>query len=186
MPMRYMGASFNDNYYLQSFYSDKIWPRGEQCNSTLIPFMYFGTSSDGIHSFKEMNDTINYMIDYMVYYENNTRDFPDNVCVGQIYNWGKIVEHKKGYRAEFAYPKKLYVFNNLENSQQLRRNYGCDVTNIEMSEIKKDIDMINIKYGKKKQLFQQDDALSMQFICAKQKVKIKILRAILKSKGTLK
>jgi hypothetical protein len=28
---------------------------------------------------------------------------------GEIYLWGKVVEHKKGYRAQYAYPKSLKV-----------------------------------------------------------------------------
>ena len=29
--------------------------------------------------------------------------------IGEVYLWGLIIEHEKGYRAEYAYPKCLYL-----------------------------------------------------------------------------
>lgn len=40
--------------------------------------------------------------------------------IGEVYIWGKIVEHGFGYRSEFAYPKSLYV---------VRYNYNADYYN---------------------------------------------------------
>jgi hypothetical protein len=31
--------------------------------------------------------------------------------LGEVYLWGKIIEHEHGYKAQYAYPKKLYVGN---------------------------------------------------------------------------
>lgn len=33
----------------------------------------------------------------------------DIVVVGKVELWGRIVRHEEGYRAQFAYPKKLVV-----------------------------------------------------------------------------
>ena len=32
-----------------------------------------------------------------------------NVVIGEVYLWGWVKEYEKGYRAQFAYPKSLYV-----------------------------------------------------------------------------
>ena len=82
----------------------------------------------GIHAWKTMKELIDYV--------NYDKEF----CVlGKIAIWGKISEHEKGYRAEFAYPIKLeflpYInyhtdylkldIKEIEN--KLRNNYGCEV-----------------------------------------------------------
>ncbi len=51
------------------------------------------------------------------------RYFTDTV-VGQVYLWGLIVEHESGYRAEFAYPKCLYLDGNKDDKiRMIARNY---------------------------------------------------------------
>jgi hypothetical protein len=35
------------------------------------------------------------------------QDMAFGPVIGQVYLWGQIVEHTRGYRAEFAYPKAL-------------------------------------------------------------------------------
>jgi len=56
---------------------------------------------------------------------------------GEVYLWGKIIEHQLGYRGEYAYPKKLYVSTAIKNYKyiiQLVRNlYGCEVESIDFS-----------------------------------------------------
>ena len=32
-------------------------------------------------------------------------------AAGEVYLWGKVIVHERGYRAQFAYPKKLYVID---------------------------------------------------------------------------
>lgn len=52
---------------------------------------------------------------------------PQYEVVGEVYLGGKIFEHEKGYRAQYAYPKKLYACNeNLKKVQELVRLYGCE------------------------------------------------------------
>jgi len=78
----------------------------------------------GIYSWKNAEDAI----DYMRQWSALTEVF----CFGEVYNWGKIQECRKGYQSEYAYPKKLYIFNNQELSQVLQRLYGCEVINLEL------------------------------------------------------
>lgn len=40
--------------------------------------------------------------------ENHTRFMVPPVIIGQVYLWGEVVEHKVGYRAQYAYPKSFY------------------------------------------------------------------------------
>lgn len=50
--------------------------------------------------------------------------------VGEVYLWGRVIEATNGYRAEFAYPKRLYVVNGSEKlATQLSLTYGvpCEV-----------------------------------------------------------
>ena len=51
------------------------------------------------------------------------------VC-GEVYLWGKVVEHKLGWRAQFAYPKTLVVGpESLEELESLKIliGYGADL-----------------------------------------------------------
>lgn len=34
----------------------------------------------------------------------------NNCVIGQVYLWGKIIEGRDGWRAEYAYPKRLYFY----------------------------------------------------------------------------
>jgi hypothetical protein len=34
---------------------------------------------------------------------------PNHVVVGEVYLWGKVIPGERGYRAQFAYPKRLFV-----------------------------------------------------------------------------
>jgi hypothetical protein len=47
--------------------------------------------SCGIYAFKEFNN-----------------EMLGNAIIGEVYLWGKIVPHKHGWRAQFAYPKRFY------------------------------------------------------------------------------
>lgn len=47
-----------------------------------------------------------------------------------IYSWGKIEENKKGYQSEFAYPKKIYIINNLDAAKDIYLDYACETINI--------------------------------------------------------
>jgi hypothetical protein len=55
-------------------------------------------------------------------------------CVhGEVYLWGKVVEHDLGYRAQFAYPKSLVLPSNIESRLEPSRlepliAYGADIS----------------------------------------------------------
>lgn len=56
-----------------------------------------------------------------VYSFNAPRELKDQgygtqEILGEVYHWGKVIEHSRGYRAQYAYPKKLYV--KLENGSR--------------------------------------------------------------------
>jgi len=76
----------------------------------------------GIYSWKNVEDSIDYMMDT---YPNI---YP--FCFGEIYSWGKIEENKKGYQSEFAYPKKIYIINNLDAAKDIYLDYACETINI--------------------------------------------------------
>jgi hypothetical protein len=50
-----------------------------------------------------------------------------NRAFGEVYLWGRIVEHEQGYRAEYAYPKSLTVCGTDELAERVRQVYGVPV-----------------------------------------------------------
>lgn len=120
---------------LISMFANSRWPFGIPLQSeerpTIHKWKYVGfeniivANPTGVHAFKDLRDAKSYsLLSY------------DNLCIiGEVYLWGTIIEHEKGYRAEFAYPKSLKIlqlpickeseFKALENA--LRNNYGCEV-----------------------------------------------------------
>ena len=36
--------------------------------------------------------------------------------LGEVYLWGRIIEHERGYRSQYAYPKKLYLGSTVHHS----------------------------------------------------------------------
>jgi hypothetical protein len=53
----------------------------------------------------------------------------DTVCVvGQLANWGKVIEGTQGWRAEFAYPAVIYVpFEAWRLGAPIKKAYGVPV-----------------------------------------------------------
>lgn len=49
------------------------------------------------------------------------------LVLGKVALWGKVIEHEKGYRAEFAYPQIFYYNDSdKEKIQELSRLWGID------------------------------------------------------------
>lgn len=50
-------------------------------------------------------------------------------CLGEVSLWGTVVEHTEGYRAEFAYPKRLFVDARFDTAMimRLEETYGVPV-----------------------------------------------------------
>jgi hypothetical protein len=54
---------------------------------------------------------------------------PGVLVVGQVALWGKVVQHERGWRAQFAYPTHLYAFTHDEALVDgLRQDYQVPVT----------------------------------------------------------
>ena len=51
-----------------------------------------------------------------------------NCIKGEVWLWGKIIEHEKGYRAEYAYPKS---FEKSADAERVAAIYGVRVFNHE-------------------------------------------------------
>lgn len=88
------------------------------------------TGAGGIHAFKTIDDTLAYIIPKT----------PLPVILGKVALWGKIIEHRLGYRAEFAYPHKLELLidpyrrcNRKLIQHSLSNNYKCEVEDFEFT-----------------------------------------------------
>lgn len=115
----------DDIGYLRSFYKHEvIWIHGEPMISDFSPSFSssHGNIRYGIHAFKELDDLLEYA-KHDIFQQRQ-------IIIGQVYLWGQISEHQKGYRARYAYPKSVIVFN-IENfldiELNLRNSYGCEI-----------------------------------------------------------
>ncbi len=50
-------------------------------------------------------------------------DLEAGYAIGEVWLWGRIVEHTNGYRAEYAYPKQVWVFGTQESAESVQRLY---------------------------------------------------------------
>lgn len=67
------------------------------------------------------------------------QEYGRDCLVGQVALWGKVIEHEKGYRAEFAYPVMIDLEvkspmpgfprpkRRSDLARMIRENYGCEV-----------------------------------------------------------
>jgi hypothetical protein len=84
---------------LSSLTFDHKWPVGKElvarCNETKHrpPYQRCGC---GVYALKSLE-----ILRRSSYFNGE--------CFGQVALWGKVIEGEDGYRAEFAYPKALYV-----------------------------------------------------------------------------
>lgn len=131
----YRAWIFKDNYLYSPFYIKCGWTFGRP-----LKFKNYSYESgfEGIYAFKtkeflkkEFRDKFitHYIPKFEVKYDEhdipissfNPTKLEEYLLIrGEVYLWGKIVEHEFGYRAEFAYPKKLYKHKNLA------QKYGCE------------------------------------------------------------
>lgn len=58
----------------------------------------------------------------------------DAYLYGKVALWGRIIEHKDGYRAQYAYPVELYVPGNYSIYQEIGERYSIPVTVIKKEE----------------------------------------------------
>src|SRR5271165_6948379 len=104
-------------YRLWYFYDEKLhsafvynlaWKSGEAIKSEVNGY------TQGIHAWKAFPDALLYgnYCDSTKWKKSTIPVYPMNLhgtsfinIYGEVYLWGQIIEHEKGYRAEFAYPK---------------------------------------------------------------------------------
>lgn len=124
----------DEKMILTSYTSESQWIPGKIMEADKLPNFiptisgYGDKKCHGIHAFKNINDALHYI---------QLSEVP--TILGTVYLWGTIIEHEKGYRAQFAYPCSLEFLIDtrtayydaerkklIENS--LRNVYGCDVS----------------------------------------------------------
>lgn len=77
----------------------------------------FPDYSHGIYAWKTRLQAKSYGINIIPFYRG---------IIGEIYLWGRVFEHKDGYRAEFAYPKSFLVRGPFSyfRAKRLMKAYG--------------------------------------------------------------
>jgi hypothetical protein len=81
----------------------------------------------GIHAFKDRADAMRFPETW------ESRRFQDGVTslyvIGQVSLWGRVVEHERGYRGQFAYPFALWLPAELRAyATSLSGRYGVEVS----------------------------------------------------------
>src|SRR5580693_1870824 len=46
------------------------------------------------------------------------------VVLGEVFLWGKVIEHEDGYRAQFAYPKSFWLWHRASTAREMANLYG--------------------------------------------------------------
>ena len=134
-----LGCLFGKRKYLKSLVKDDIW----KPNKPMIANFNWCADSSGIYSFKSYQDIDEYTLKPGNFPRKNKEWYDarnkQSLVIGEIKCWGRIFEHERGYRAEFAYPSKIIVPEELHNSnslaQTLRREYGCETHVMKTSDI---------------------------------------------------
>jgi hypothetical protein len=93
---------------LYSVIQDYVWAPREPARGDV-------ESAVGIFSFKRVEDARSYL--------------GDGSLLGEVSLWGTVIEHRDGYRAEFGYPKRLFVDSQFDASLILRLEdtYGVPI-----------------------------------------------------------
>lgn len=98
-------GNISNEGYLKALAGSYYWVPGkpmqcrcQSCGGFTKPTFELGVHNGaGFYAFKSITQLI--------------EDRAYGQCIGQVYLWGQIVEHTRGYRAEFAYPKALLIDN---------------------------------------------------------------------------
>jgi hypothetical protein len=102
---------------LTSTFMIDVWPPGE------IMAACCGTHflRHGLHAFLTRSQAQTYV---------GERRKPQRYVLGEVSLWGRVIVHEHGYRAAFAYPKRLFVPMHYQGGRdivnELRRSYGVE------------------------------------------------------------
>ena len=119
--------------YLQSAVRDTVWPRYKPMSvddpNWCAPFyeddtfIYKHELPNGLHAFKYRTNCFNEVSSYLGYL--NARE-KEQLVIGTVALWGRVHEYSKGYRAEFGYPTKFLVPDEMswETIMELEDGYG--------------------------------------------------------------
>lgn len=115
---QYPGKGGGRPLTLQSTYMDTMWPPGQYARACCeVKRLHHG-----IHAFATEAQAVGYM---------SAGNKPRQYVFGEVSLWGRVVIHEDGYRAECAYPKRIYVPNRYQGGwdivNALRRSYGIEV-----------------------------------------------------------
>lgn len=75
----------------------------------------------GIHGFKKKEDCLR-----LYHATNKFIVSTDCFCYGQVSLWGRVIEHERGYRAQYAYPYEIFVPSSTM-AKHLTNKYAVDV-----------------------------------------------------------
>lgn len=127
-----------------------MWPCGKSAICLDIRNPMLANRLYGLHAFKERKYLIPWLLSAstmgpMVSFDPgdmfhilSDRFHPSSVAsvYGEVALWGDVIEHERGFRAQYAYPRRLWVahwtraLNNPHDctslSADIRRNYGCE------------------------------------------------------------
>jgi hypothetical protein len=113
-PYQPLKAIHHDSQFF-SFSTGKIGQVDDTCLNSPCDHYEGGISFGcGIYGIKELCDFREYIKDLW--------SISLKLVVGQVALWGNIVVHERGYRAQYAYPKRLIYAT--ENGPQLASSYG--------------------------------------------------------------
>jgi hypothetical protein len=107
----------SDQGLLSSVFMSNVWPAGEPLKACCA-----GTPrlQHGIHAFAERYAAEEYL-------RIDTRGYQSKRVVGEVALWGNVVVHEAGYRASYAYPRRIIVPRDASAANGLRRAYGVEV-----------------------------------------------------------
>jgi hypothetical protein len=119
---------------LSSIVYEEIWPHrrplvsrceGGGCLAARWPLL---AHSCGIHAFKSRTEALGFPRSWEGVRFSAPRQ-PEAYVIGRVSLWGRVTEHERGYRAEYAYPYELVLSPSQASFRPLLgAAYAVDVT----------------------------------------------------------
>ena len=112
-----MRSSGSAPLILTSTFMNSVWHPGNVmtacCGANIL--------RHGIHAFTTSAEAVAYM---------GEGRKPIRHVFGEVSLWGRVVIHERGYRAEYAYPRRIFVpkmyCGSRDITSELRRSYGVE------------------------------------------------------------